>query len=359
MTPKTIIRRAAVTAALLLGIGVSVAYAHGNADQVNDPATDSGWYCAAEGADHLYQGFLPTRRLLASFDARVFRRLNFPAGGMTLRGAVHAATGTGSVLGTASAVVPEGDEDSVMVHFDFSPPVTLEPEGTFVFELSHDVSGVRWMGRNDNPYTRATSFDCGGGMPDSQIDFNFISYAAPDGGPPETVLSGGRNVASVTRRRALTISFAGSDDASYASSLLFACELDREAYTPCSSPVSLTGLLDGVHGFTVRAIDQAGQADASPSLVSWTVDGTAPSRPSIKGPRRVKTGRAAYRFSARDGIDRSRQLKFRCALDGRQLSACGTRIVRVLSKGRHVLRVVAVDRAGNLSRPATVTIVRV
>lgn len=35
-----------------------------------------------------------------------------------------------------------------------------------------------------------------------------------------------------------------------------------------------------------------------------------------------------------------------------------SRITRRISKGRHLLRVVAIDRAGNLSRPAVVKIVR-
>jgi hypothetical protein len=66
----------------------------------------------------------------------------------------------------------------------------------------------------------------------------------------------------------------------------------------------------------------------------------------------------AYRFSARDGLDRPRQLTFRCSVDSARLRPCAARVMRRLAKGRHVLRVVAVDRAGNVSRPTVVRIVR-
>ena len=103
---------------------------------MNDPPTSSGWYCAQEGADQLYQGFVPTRRLLSAFEIRIFKRFNFPASGMTLAGRVHIGTGTGAVVGTATATVPPGGPDELLVHFDFSPAAVLEPQGTFVFELA-------------------------------------------------------------------------------------------------------------------------------------------------------------------------------------------------------------------------------
>jgi hypothetical protein len=59
MKRATILWRAAATAALLSAVGASVAWAHGNPDQINDPPVQLGWSCAAEGADNLHQGFTP------------------------------------------------------------------------------------------------------------------------------------------------------------------------------------------------------------------------------------------------------------------------------------------------------------
>jgi hypothetical protein len=358
MTNKIRRRTAAAAAVVLAAIGASVAYAHGNTDQMNDPATGSGWYCAQEGPERLFQGFLPTKRQLASFDVRVFRRLNFPPAGMTLRGIVHTGTGSGPVLGQATAFLGDGDEDNVMVHFEFSPPVTLEPQGTFAFELAYDVSGIRWMGRNDNPYAAATSFDCDGATPDSAIDFNFVSYTPPDGAAPDTVIDAGPGTPPVTRARTTEFTFRATDDLSYAPNLVMSCDLDGRPHNPCASPVSVAGLGDGRHRFTIRATDEAGQTDATPATRSWIVDGTAPSRPRVTGQRRPSAGRATYRFSARDAVDRPAQLSFRCALDSRRLRSCATQVTKRLSRGNHVLRVAAVDRAGNISKPAVVRIVR-
>lgn len=354
----TIIRRAAAAVALLSAVGASVAWAHGNPDQMNDPPVSSGWACAAEGADNLHQGFTPTRRLLSAFDVRVFKRPNFPTAGLTLTGRVHAGTGTTPVLGSSTAVVPYEGPDELLVHFDFNPPVTLEPAGTFVFELANDVSGVRWMGRDDNPYANGNAFDCGGFAPLQTLDFNFISYTSPDSAPPDTTLQADREPGPPTRSRAASLSFTAADDLSYAANLVFGCQLDGDRYDPCASPVSLQGLGDSSHTFSVSATDQAGRADPTPATVSWTVDGTAPSKPLVQGPLRARRARVTYRFSSRDGVDRPQQLKFRCSLDSARLRPCAVRVTRRLAKGRHILRVAAVDRAGNVSRPAVVRIVR-
>jgi hypothetical protein len=267
---------------------------------------------------------------------------------------VHVGTGTGSVVGTATASVPFGGPDQLLVHFDFSPAAILEPQGTFVFELAQPASGIRWMGRNDNPYPAAPAFDCDGSTPDTSIDFNFLSYTPPDGGPPQTSIDSERRPAAIIRQRTAELTFSASDDLTYASSLVLACQLDGKPYEPCTSPVSIAGLADGVHRFVVTATDQAGQASSSTS--SWTVDGTAPSRPTVAGPRRPAAGRATYSFSARDAVALPRQLKFRCAFDSRRLRPCGRRITRRIPRGQHILRVVAVDHAGNVSRPAIVRI---
>ena len=55
----------------------------------------------------------------------------------------------------------------------------------------------------------------------------------------------------------------------------FRCSLDGAAATACTSPVAYTGLADGAHTFSVRAVDAAGNTSAADTS-SWTVDATAP-----------------------------------------------------------------------------------
>lgn len=357
MNSTTIIRRAAATAALLFAIGASVAWAHGGPDQSNDPVTGTSYSCPG-GSGSLFQGFTPSRRQLASVDLRMRKGGSFPASGATLAIRVHTSGPPGPVVGSANGSVSAADPFTPLVHFDFNPPLTLEPQGVFVIEfVTVHPSIVSWMGRDDNPYSGGTAYDCIGADA-GQTDFNFISYVPSDGGPPETSIEGGRTPASITRRRVAQISFSGTDDLSYSSNLSFSCELDGNGSMPCTSPFTLESLRDGTHAFTVTAADQSGQSDASPARVSWTVDGTAPSAPRVIGPRRLARARAVFRFSSRDGVDPPRQLRYRCAADSRRLAPCAPRVVRRLSVGRHVLRVVAVDRAGNVSRTTVVRVVR-
>lgn len=358
MNSATIIRRAAVTAALLVfTMGVSVAWAHGTPDQSNDPATGTSYSCPG-GSGSLFQGLTPSRRLLSAVDLRMRKGGSFPGEGTTLTVRIHASDPSGSVVGAAASAVSANDPFTPLVHFDFSPPLALEPQGTFVIEFATvHPAVISWMGRNDNPYAGGTAYDCIG-IASSQTDFNFMTHVPGDSGPPETSIDARRSPGSITRARAAQVSFAGTDDLSYPSNLAFACELDGKSHSPCSSPVSLGGLTDGRHMFSVRATDQTGKTDASPASVSWTVDGTAPSAPRVTGPRRLSGPRAIYRFSARDAVDGPRQLRYRCAVDSRRLSPCKARVARRLSRGQHVLRVVAVDRAGNESRTTVVRLVR-
>jgi hypothetical protein len=86
--------------------------------------------------------------------------------------------------------------------------------------------------------------------------------------PNTTITSGPPN---------LSVSGAASFDfdASEAGST-FRCELDGGGFSACSSPQGYAGLGDGSHTFKVKAIDGAGNVDATPALYTWTIDATPP-----------------------------------------------------------------------------------
>jgi large repetitive protein len=56
----------------------------------------------------------------------------------------------------------------------------------------------------------------------------------------------------------------------------FQCSLDGAQYAACSSPVQLTGLALATHRFLVRAIDAAGNTDATPASRAWTISAACP-----------------------------------------------------------------------------------
>jgi hypothetical protein len=64
----------------------------------------------------------------------------------------------------------------------------------------------------------------------------------------------------------------------------FECRADAAAFASCTSPVTADTLADGAHTFSVRAIDAAGNTDASEAVAGFTVDTQRPSPPTIAAP---------------------------------------------------------------------------
>ncbi|HEY6890949.1 MAG TPA: choice-of-anchor Q domain-containing protein, partial [Solirubrobacter sp.] len=84
---------------------------------------------------------------------------------------------------------------------------------------------------------------------------------------PNTTITGGPTgtVASTSATFTYSSTEAGST---------FQCALDGAAFAAC--PAGYTGLAQGTHTFQVRAIDAAGNTDATPATQSWIVDTVAP-----------------------------------------------------------------------------------
>ncbi len=94
--------------------------------------------------------------------------------------------------------------------------------------------------------------------------------------PPGTKIDSGPS--GTVGTNSVTFTFSSDDpDAT------FQCKLDSGAFTKCSSPQAYSGLADGAHTFSVRALDQGGQPDPSPPSQSFTVDTVAPAAPVIGG----------------------------------------------------------------------------
>jgi hypothetical protein len=351
-----------IGAALLAALAVvAAAGAHGSPDQVNDPHTGTSAGCG--GSAPLYQGFLPSRRQLSAVELRLRAGGSFPMGGASFPVRIRRTSPAGEVVGQATASVqgPVPVGGVVLHHVDFVPALVLEPEGTFVIEgpALHD-SILTWMindGSSPNPYTRGTAFSCGGGAIED-VDLNFITFTPADAAVPQTSISEGPTEGSLSRARAISIGLMGTDDLSYASKLRFACSLDGSPPAACTSPFTSSGLPDGKHTFTAQAIDEAGNADTSPALVSWTVDATPPRKPTVRGPRTTTNARPRYAFAAVDTVDPASKLRFLCSLDSRRLRPCTRSIRPRLRRGPHLLRVAAVDQAGNRGSVTTVRVIR-
>jgi hypothetical protein len=65
----------------------------------------------------------------------------------------------------------------------------------------------------------------------------------------------------------------------------FECKLDGGNYESCRSPKAYQGLGDGLHTFSVQAVDLAGNVDQSPAERSFTIDTVKPNAPTIRSPQ--------------------------------------------------------------------------
>ncbi len=98
-----------------------------------------------------------------------------------------------------------------------------------------------------------------------------------DTAAPETTIS--THPATLVNVATAQFTFSG-DDGSGSGIASFECRRDAGSWDPCSSGIEYTGLADGAHKFEVRAIDNAGNTDASAASFAWTVDTIAP-QPAI------------------------------------------------------------------------------
>jgi N-acetylglucosamine-6-sulfatase len=158
---------------------------------------------------------------------------------------------------------------------------------------------------------------------------------------PETQITDGPS--GVTNDATLTFTFASSK-----AGTAFQCRVSPAVdWASCTSPVALTGLAEGAHTFEVRAIDAAGNRDATPASRGFTLDTQAPGTRITKRPRlRTLDRTPTLRFNALGASDLDH---FECAVDARPFKLCKSPMtVRPrLSYRSHAFRVRAVDKAGN------------
>ena len=169
---------------------------------------------------------------------------------------------------------------------------------------------------------------------------------------PETLLTS--TPSNPTNSSNAGFAFSGADSGSGVAS--FACALDGGAFVPCASGVTYTGLADGGHTFAVRAVDAAGNVDATPETYAWSVDSTPPETvlDSTPASPTVNTN-ALFLFHGADsgtGV-----AGFECVLDGVAFGPCTSGAAHAgLADGSHTFAVRAVDAVGNVdASPAAFT----
>jgi hypothetical protein len=165
-----------------------------------------------------------------------------------------------------------------------------------------------------------------------------------DNAPDTSIDSGPSDPTNATNA---TFAFSANE-----SPVTWECQLDGSGFTPCTTPVTYTGLTTGAHVFQARATDGLGNVGTA-ATYPWIIDSTAPNTTVDSGPA-DPTGAtsATFTFSASELGS-----TFECQLDGGAFAACSTPATYTgLSGGSHTFDVRATDPAGNLdATPASFT----
>lgn len=182
---------------------------------------------------------------------------------------------------------------------------------------------------------RATISLCGGPLPDRDgdgtpdQDDDYPLHAPPD----STITAGPARIGS---NPTPMFSFESTDAGS-----TFACRIDQQAWTPCSSPWTTESLTDGSHEFEVLASGLGGD-DLVSARLPFTVDTQAPETAISISQRDRRGPRVLTLESSENGSS------FKCRMDGKRWSDCSRRYeLKSKLSGRHKLEAVATDQAGN------------
>jgi large repetitive protein len=156
-----------------------------------------------------------------------------------------------------------------------------------------------------------------------------------DGTGPTMTITGKPN--NPTNATAASFTFTASEGGSS-----FSCRLENDAFTPCTSPTSYSGLTDGQHSFSVTATDLAGNTGAA-ATYTWTIDTVAATVAIVQKPSNLAaTSSATFAFTASESGS-----SFSCRVDESGFVPCASPVTYNLADGPHVFSVRATDPAGN------------
>jgi parallel beta-helix repeat protein len=214
-----------------------------------------------------------------------------------------------------------------------SPAIDSAHAGLAGFQLP-DFQGLA-------PKDDGTVANTGAGTP-PYADRGALEFDPPDLTPPDTNITAGPADASSTNVNSASFQFASSETPS-----TFECKLDTGAWEICTSPRNYTGLSDGSHTFSVRAIDAANNTDLTPASRTWTVDTVAPDTTITAGPADGSTTNINSPSFDLNSSEPGSTLE--CKLDAGAWQPCTSpKNYTGLTNGEHTFSVRATDAVGNL-----------
>ena len=246
---------------------------------------------------------------------------------------------------TTIALTPPATTVLMAATFTFS---SSEPFSTFECALDGEafspcVSPHLVDGLEIAPHTiQVRAIDRWGNIDLTPASFSWT--VEPDVTEPETQITGGPFEGDLIGDTVVVFSFTGSDNGTAVLDLQFECAFDGSEFAGCESPIEYSDLISGPHTFQVRAIDAAGNIDATPAIRAFdTIDMIAPETSLDTTPLDpMEAGTATFTFSSDDPT-----ATFACALGSGDFEPCVSPHDVVVAPGLHVFQVRAVDPSGN------------
>ncbi|AFY01932.1 hypothetical protein [Bdellovibrio bacteriovorus] len=125
------------------------------------------------------------------------------------------------------------------------------------------------------------------------------------------------------------------------------------SYETCSPLVPLVGLIEDVHTYAIKAVDEAGNLSAEYTY-TWTVDLTAPEVQITAKPATATTSPSATFNFTNTETGGAVFDGYECKIDADDYAVCVTgQTYASLSQGAHSFSIRAKDTAGNISTPLT------
>ena len=174
--------------------------------------------------------------------------------------------------------------------------------------------------------------------------FTIVDLTAPD-----TAIEAGPD--SPTTDRVATFEFIAEVEPPDPPGATFECALDGADFVPCTSPYTITvpEPAVGAHVLMVRAVDLDGNADPTPDIYEWLIEGppdtTAPETFFVAGPPAVTPRFDALVTFTSDEVS----VEFECSIDGGPFEGCEATVeLTDLEPGPHSVAARAIDLAGNV-----------
>ena len=192
---------------------------------------------------------------------------------------------------------------------------------------------------------------------DPLIDGSYTFAVRASDGPNETIETQDFTVDTILPNTSITSgppSFTNSRSPSFTFSsnetgvISFECHRDGEDFAPCTSPKAYAGLPEGTDHFYVRAIDAAGNVDASVAMSNFTIDTVAPTVSIDFGPTGTTSDNSPlFGFTVTDGSASGCSIDQGSASFGPCSSGTSHGVTQILADGAYTFRVRGSDAAGN------------